>query len=340
MNDTLVRQWQMLQLLPRQPRRCTAQDLASQLRDRGWDVTERTVQRDLQSLASVFRDIGILDNNRPYQWFWKKDTILNLPAMDITTALALRLAEEHLSEILPEAVRRGLSNQFEQARQVLSQAQQLATSWPSKVRVEQAGLRLQDPPLDHEILDAVQTALFAERQLQVDYKRADGERKAYTLHPLGLVWRGPVGYLIAHYGPDQVLRQFALHRMQQVVALAEPRVPLTGFDLQSWVDEGAMQVRVGEDNLRLRLHLDERLASRLRETAIAPDQCVRPLSADRYELTATVADTQQLRSFLRSYGEFVEVMEPASLRAEFAAEARRLAQRYAAAPANGAVASA
>jgi len=145
-----------------------------------------------------------------------------------------------------------------------------------------------------------------------------------------------VGYLIAHYGPEQSLRQFALHRIQQVVALAVPRVELKDFSLHRWVADGALQVRVGQGNLALRLHVDERLASRLRETPLAADQRIEPLPDGRHAVRATVADTQQLRSFLRSYGDFVEVIEPVGLRAEFAQEARRIAARYAqeAAPAH------
>jgi predicted DNA-binding transcriptional regulator YafY len=43
---------------------------------------------------------------------------------------------------------------------------------------------------------------------------------------------------------------------------------------------------------------------------------------------ATVADTQQLRWWLLGFGDKVEVLGPAGLRAEFAALAARLAARY------------
>ena len=49
--ETLLRQWQLLLLLPRHPRTCTIATLHAALADAGFDVTRRTVERDLQKLS-------------------------------------------------------------------------------------------------------------------------------------------------------------------------------------------------------------------------------------------------------------------------------------------------
>jgi predicted DNA-binding transcriptional regulator YafY len=45
-------------------------------------------------------------------------------------------------------------------------------------------------------------------------------------------------------------------------------------------------------------------------------------------LNATVKDTEQLRWWIRSFGIGIEVLEPLSLREEFAQEARTLYSMY------------
>jgi predicted DNA-binding transcriptional regulator YafY len=328
-NDTLIRQWQILQLVPREPRRATAQTIADQLSDRGFDVVERTVQRDLKTLALIFGDIGTLEHSKPFQWFWRKSTVLNLPAMDINTALALRLAEDQLKATLPSAVRQTLGNQFEQAHKVLDQAQQRATAWPDKVRVLPAGFQLQAPALEADVLQAVQTALFEERQLALDYVKANGDNKQYVVHPLALVWRGAVGYLVGHYDAEQAPRQFVLHRIQTAVVVAQARqLPQQPFVLDDWLADGNMQMRLGDKPLALRLWVQASIVYKLEETPLSADQVMEPAADGAVVLTATVPNTQQLRSFLRSYGDYMEVLEPDSLREEIAATVRQLAARY------------
>jgi predicted DNA-binding transcriptional regulator YafY len=52
--DSLFRQWHMLRLVPRYPQKVTAQALRQTLLGEGFEVTERTVQRDLIELSTVF----------------------------------------------------------------------------------------------------------------------------------------------------------------------------------------------------------------------------------------------------------------------------------------------
>ena len=54
MIDTLLRQWTLLRLLPRHPRRLEPARLKDKLDAMGIAVTLRTVQRDLNALAAVF----------------------------------------------------------------------------------------------------------------------------------------------------------------------------------------------------------------------------------------------------------------------------------------------
>src|SRR4051812_37838185 len=51
---TLLRQWHMLRLIPRAPGKITVQDIHSRLASEDFDVTIRTIQRDLHELSQTF----------------------------------------------------------------------------------------------------------------------------------------------------------------------------------------------------------------------------------------------------------------------------------------------
>jgi len=70
--SAIVRQWHLLSLLPRGPRRIDTATLAELLRARGVDVHRRTIQRDLVELAAVFPLVSD-ERTKPYSWRWSDD---------------------------------------------------------------------------------------------------------------------------------------------------------------------------------------------------------------------------------------------------------------------------
>jgi len=86
---SLLRQWNMLRLLPRGPGKMAVRELCARLRDMDFQVTERTIQRDLIELATVF-PLVVDDRNKPFGWSWQKDAAsFNLPGLSLPEALTL-----------------------------------------------------------------------------------------------------------------------------------------------------------------------------------------------------------------------------------------------------------
>jgi predicted DNA-binding transcriptional regulator YafY len=73
--STIIRQWHLLTLLPKGPRRVDTATLEARLRERGVDVHRRTIQRDLLELASVFPIVSD-ERSKPYGWRWADDAEL------------------------------------------------------------------------------------------------------------------------------------------------------------------------------------------------------------------------------------------------------------------------
>lgn len=73
--STISRQWHLLTLLPKRPRRIDTATLAERMRARRLDVHRRTIQRDLVELATVF-PIVAEERSKPYGWRWADDAEL------------------------------------------------------------------------------------------------------------------------------------------------------------------------------------------------------------------------------------------------------------------------
>ena len=120
MGSTIVRQWHLLTLLPKGPRRIDTATLEERLRVRGLDVHRRTIQRDLVELAGVFPIVSD-ERSKPYGWRWADDAELlcAIPALpgaregvpEIDLVLHVRAAAV-------KAVSEGLRGPEGQAREV------------------------------------------------------------------------------------------------------------------------------------------------------------------------------------------------------------------------------
>lgn len=89
--DALFRQWHMLRLMPRYPHKITVQDVRRHLEGEGFEITERSIQRDLNELSCSF-PLCCDSREKPYGWSWQKDAeSFDLPGLTIPEALTLSM---------------------------------------------------------------------------------------------------------------------------------------------------------------------------------------------------------------------------------------------------------
>jgi predicted DNA-binding transcriptional regulator YafY len=316
MSSTLLRQWTMLRMIPRHPRRITVAEIREKLADQGYHTTDRTIQRDLQSLSGELFALTADERSRPHGWYWAKDMgVLDIPGMEPQTALAFKLARQFLEPLMAPATLHALEPYFQQAGKVLDTTPGSVRTWPDKVRTVTRGQSLIPPEVDRDVLAVVYDALFEDRQFQARYRRRyDGEMRDYTVNPLGLVFRDGVIYLICSLFEYDDIRQLALHRMSEAEPLeAAVRRP-PGFHLDTYLAEGGLDFRVG-DKVRVCMELTAASAYHLEETPLAADQTLEPADTEGWvRLCATVPDTAQLRWWILGLGSQVRVLEPETLR--------------------------
>lgn len=328
--ETAARYLAMLSHVPRRPYKATTTELADKLAGEGFAIDVRSIQRDLNKLSAYFPLQS--DNGRPAGWCWADEgPRRSFPHMDLSTALTHELLARYLAPMLPRKLLAQLEPTFAEARQVLGHmAASPLGKWSKRIAVVPPGQQLLPPQIADGVVDIVYEALLAGRRFEVDYLPLEaGKPKRYPVNPQGLVYRLGVLYLVASlYDYDNPM-QLALHRMKNARLLEEPAKALDGFDLARYIeDERAFDLPLGRA-IRLELRIAPWLARHLGECRLSRDQTVAPIRNDeRFRLTATVQETEQLRWWLRSFGSAVEVTKPAALRRMMAEEAAETAHLY------------
>jgi predicted DNA-binding transcriptional regulator YafY len=328
--DTLFRYLTMLQLIPRSPGRISTPVLLEKLSERGFNIDARSLQRDLRDKLALHFPLGCDDSQKPYRWYFDRNFNCNLPALDVPGALTLVLAEEYLKGLLPSVVIGQLSPQFRDARQLLDDLEQNGLSrWARKVRAIPNGKALVPAPLREATWQTVSDALLAQRAIDVTYlSRSAEEEKHFTLHPQGLVSRHSVTYLLATVNDYDDIRQFAMHRIEQVSLSDAAWRPCHDFDLDTYIARGAFGYLQSKAPIKLVAHIAPQVAWLLSETPLSEVQQLTPLPGSSWHcLEAEVPDDQQTQWWLMGMGANVEVLEPVTWRTEIYAAAKSIVER-------------
>lgn len=326
---TLSRQWALLSAIPSAPRRLSTAELHQRMRDDGFGVDVRSIQRDLNDLSGPFPLVQQAEG-RAHYWHWMEGSKgLEIPAMSRQTALVFRLTDQYLRILLPGNVLKLLAPYFERAAMVLGESR--LADWDSKVMQIQTGPRLRPPEIDANVRNVVYEALLEGQRFEASYtRRYETEAVTYTVNPLGLVIREGITYLVCSLWDYTDIKQLAMHRMSSAQPIEREATPIEDFDLAKYVhQDAAFAYPQSNRMIRLKALFDESAAFHLTERRLSEDQSLQRTKDGLYRLMATVADTAELRWWLLGFGDGVEVLAPKALRAEFKTMAANMARMYA-----------
>jgi predicted DNA-binding transcriptional regulator YafY len=253
--------------------------------------------------------------------------------MTFDEALALQTLRRFSSRQIPGLVAESLSAMFEIAETRLqktnSETERKYSRWASKVAVESGGFTLHYPMIDRDLFATVSRALFEERKLEIVYRprnNADNDR-AKTVLPFGLVEVGGLVYLVAGTEGKADPTMYRMDRLTRAEAMLESFAYPSSFSLDSYVKQQRSFDFMVKKEVQLKLKFVDGAGDHLLETPVSKDQ-ESTRKDDALYVQGTVMLSQRLRWWLRSFGPNVEVIGPASLRAELAAEAASLASIY------------
>ncbi len=169
------------------------------------------------------------------------------------------------------------------------------------------------------------------RVVEISYESSKGESRTTRVRPYFLEpWAaGRSVYLIAHDEPAAAMRTYKIERISAAVLTSERYQIPDDFDPDRWLanswgiwsaDSTPMQT--------VRLRFSPAVARRVHESTWHRSQELRDLPDKSVELTVRVAGIVEIRPWILSWGDAVEVIEPAELRASVATLLETAASRY------------
>jgi len=278
-DETLYRQWVMLSRIPRYPRKITVPELKNILEGEGYTVNTRTVQRDLNKLSISFPLSNDLQGRKQY-WYWIENAaVQDLPGMEPVTALAFEMAESYLKPLLPQATLELIQPYFNRAKEVLGEhSESKLRTWPNKVEVIERGPVLLKPTIKAEIQQLIYQSLLEEFAIRTHYLPRDRQdEKQYLIHPLGIVSRMGVLYLICTLWDYKDIKQFALHRFISAKKSEEPFQKSDDFSLQAYTQEQQQfAYPTNKTPIHLKVLFEKNIAKHLAETPLSNTQKLTP----------------------------------------------------------------
>ncbi|MGI2107476.1 helix-turn-helix transcriptional regulator [Shewanella frigidimarina] len=243
------------------------------------------------------------------------------------------LVEKSLQQLLPPAMQRHLQHNFEHSRQLLNTLKDDDNAqWFEKVASVMPDIGFKPPSIDESLLTDIQEALLKDQTIVVSYLAAKNTTATeYLLMPLALVQRGHVLYVIAQditKGANTAqIKRLAMHRFQTVTRIHEQGIRPLNFNLQQYLQDGAMQFGNG-DKFALKAKVTEELAFILNESLMSDDMKIIQSEDETYQLSATVNNGWQLNWWLRGQGANIEVLEPQELRTRMRDNLRKTMEIY------------
>ena len=329
--DVIQRQWEMLRLIPSHdlPGR-TAADLATALATRGYEVTRRTVERDLDNLLTCM-PLEVNERHRPQRWRWQKTRGLDVPGMEAAEAMALYMMQDSMKAHLPSCFLDALHSRFTQANKTLGALVRSGARarWSDRVRIVPAHVVLKAPHIAPKIVQTLQKALLNDIAVEAFYQSLqESAPTPRLLYPRGLLLRGSSLYLIAHQkDAGEAPYHYAVQRFSAVRLRELEPWPGMPFSLDAFMEDGRDQFGDGT-SVRLRATISRELYKILRDSPLSEDMQV----ADKdgvLTLSATVRDTWALHRWILGHAENICVLQPLTLRKALAGRLKGAVAQYA-----------
>lgn len=307
--DTLLRNIELLRLIQASGYPQATSTLKEKLYEQGFQVSSRTLQRDLEKLGRLCL-VECHDQEKPYRWAAPAQDRKSNSRLATTEALAFALAAPYLKRRLPVEVFQTLNGTIREAEQRLDQMQtNRVANWRNKVRSLPGGGPLKSAREAEPVWQQVSEAVLAEQQLQIRYQAHNAEPAERIVNPLAVVVRDTKSYLIATVGEYTQPALFAINRIQKATLTHRPAEIPADFSLTELIESGRFGW-AAKGTVTLRAKIQPGVALKLRETPISDEQVISPLDDDWHQLEAIVPDNRETLWWLFSMNHNIQVLEP------------------------------
>jgi predicted DNA-binding transcriptional regulator YafY len=299
--------------------RVTAAALAAEL-----EISVATARRDLEALSSagvpVYPQAG-----RGGGWSLVGGARTDLSGLTSTEAQALFLLAGPAASVAPEI--RSALRKLVQALPGTFRADAEAAA--RAVVVDPAGWGESARALPERV-EQLQSAVVARLKVRLTYTSRTHEHSQRLVDPWGLVDKDDVWYLIA--GTDAGQRTFRVDRIVNAITTELPAQRPAEFDLSTAWERIAGWVEQQRSLLSATVLIESRFVGVLRDQFGRHSELLAAHQDGRARVRVAAPVALMIAQQLAGWGDAVEVVEPASVKAELARIGAELTARYAPAP--------
>jgi predicted DNA-binding transcriptional regulator YafY len=295
--------------------RVTAAEVAEEL-----EISVRTARRDLEALSMagipVYSQAG-----RGGGWSLVGGARTDLSGLSASEARALFLLAGPSSSVTPEA--KAALRKLVQALPETFRAEAEAAA--SAIVLDPASWGREPPkPLPH--LEVLQQAVVDGVQVRLGYSDRERTETERVVHPLGLVAKGAVWYLVADTAAG--LRTFRVGRVRSVVLTEDPVLRPEGFDLAEHWRQVVAEMDERRATFRVQVSVDRQAVGWLRGQ-FGTQLTVGDTTADgRVDAEIRAHSSESAARELAMYGDYVQVVAPDEVRTQLARLGTELVDRY------------
>jgi predicted DNA-binding transcriptional regulator YafY len=293
----------------------TATEVAAEL-----EVSVKTARRDLEALAMA----GIPVYSQPGRnggWSLIGGARTDLSGLTADEARTLFLVAGPSATVAPElkAALRKLVQALPETFRAEAEAAAGAVvfdpvSWGGQARREP------------EELEVLQRAVIDARQVELGYTDRSGAPSVRTVHPLGLVSKAGVWYLVA--GTDQGQRTFRLSRITSVEVTDQPVRRPAGFELEAAWAEAVAGFELGAPEVEVAAVVPEEALGGLR-MSFGRHLRIGDRGADgRYEITLAGYDAEDIARRIAGWAAFLDIDRRSPVAASLARIGSELRDAY------------
>ncbi|MBA6224219.1 WYL domain-containing protein [Colwellia sp. MB02u-18] len=198
-NSTTLRHLEMLRKIPLAPGKpITTIALHQHLTDEGFDVSKRTVERDLVKLTNIG---GLYSENTAegYGWGCIQNNASKFKGIQPTEALMLILSEKLLLKVMPIEYTLRAEARIADAKCTLN-SDNAFSKWQEKLQVISEGYPLinNNSLISEDARKIIYDCVLKANQINITYQAKDKNASInYCLNPLGIIIRGQSHYLVA-----------------------------------------------------------------------------------------------------------------------------------------------
>lgn len=322
-DSPLVRQWLLLQRLCSSPNGATVEELT---RDLG--VSNKTVRRDLETFQKAGFPLReeVEDHGRKR---WSIDSAAGPPSLRFAydEAAALHLARRLLEPLAGTVLWQAAQRAFRKIRAVLTPG---ALQYLDKFApiFHQTLVGAGDYSKKGRIIDELMMAIENRRVTHITYQSLRAtEPVTYDVYPLGMVNHNQSLYLIGWAPHREGERTWKVDRIEDVEVTPLLFQRPESFDLRAYLGK-SFGIFHGEGDVRVTVRFSPTVARYVQEGRWHPSQRLTRQPDGSLVADFDLSTTEEIKHWILSFGKEAEVLQPAQLRDEIAAEVREMLNSY------------